>query len=36
LGYESERRLISFMMAVKDGESNIEIARQRLCSNRDF
>ena len=36
LGYESERRLKNFLVAVGDGERQLEGARSRLCSIRDF
>ena len=36
LGYESERRLTNLLVAVGDGERDLEGARQRLCSIRDF
>lgn len=36
LGYESERRLKNFLVAIGDGERNLEAARQSLCSIRDF
>jgi len=36
LGYESERRLKDFLVAVGDGERQLEGARSRLCSIRDF
>jgi Ca2+-binding EF-hand superfamily protein len=36
LGYESERRLTNLLVAVGDGERDLEVARQRLCSIRDF
>jgi hypothetical protein len=36
LGYESERRLKNFLVAVGDGERALESSRQRLCSIRDF
>ena len=36
LGYESERRLKNFLVAVGDGERKLEGARSRLCSIRDF
>lgn len=36
LGYESERRLKNLLVAVGDGERDIEAARQRLCNIRDF
>ena len=36
LGYESERRLTNLCVAVGDGERDLEGARQRLCSIRDF
>ena len=36
LGYESERRLKNLFIAVGDGERDLEAARQRLCSIRDF
>jgi hypothetical protein len=36
LGYESERRLKNFLVAIGDGERVLELARQRLCENRDF
>ena len=36
LGYESERRLKDFFVAVGDGERSLEAARARLCSINDF
>jgi len=36
LGYESERRLKNFLVAVGDGERDLENARARLCNIRDF
>lgn len=36
LGYESERRLKNFLVAIGDGERSLEGARSRLCSIRDF
>jgi hypothetical protein len=36
LGYETETRLKNFLVAVGDGERNLEAARQRLCTIRDF
>ena len=36
LGYESERRLKSLLMAVCDGEIDLERHRQRMCEIRDF
>ena len=36
LGYESERRLKNLFVAVGEGERDLEAARQRLCSIRDF
>jgi hypothetical protein len=36
LGVVSENRLKNFLVAVGDGERDIEAARQRLCSIRDF
>ena len=36
LGYESESRLKNLLVAVGDGERQLEAARQRLCSIRDF
>lgn len=36
LGYESERRLKNFLVAVGDGERDLEMARQRLCNIPDF
>lgn len=36
LGYESESRLKSLLVAVGDGERGLEAARQRLCTIRDF
>ena len=36
LGYESERRLKNLIVAVGDGERDLEAARQRLCSIRDY
>ena len=36
LGYESERRLKNFLIAVGEGEIENERLRQRLCDIRDF
>lgn len=36
LGYESERRLKNFLVAIGDGERDLEAARSRLCMIRDF
>jgi hypothetical protein len=36
LGVISENRLKNFLVAVGDGEREIEASRQRLCSIRDF
>lgn len=36
LGFESERRLKNLLVAVCEGERDIEVARQRLCSIVDF
>ena len=36
LGFESETRLKTFLVAVGDGERTLEGARQRLCTIRDF
>ena len=36
LGVVSENRLKNFLVAVGDGEREIEASRQRLCSIRDF
>jgi hypothetical protein len=36
LGYESERRLKNFLVAIGDGEHQLERARQRLCEIRDM
>lgn len=36
LGYASEDRLKALLIAVGDGERDLEAARQRLCSIRDF
>ena len=36
LGYESERRLKNFLVAVGDGERDLELARQRLSNIPDF
>lgn len=36
LGYESERRLKNFLVAIGDGERTLEASRQSLCSIRDF
>lgn len=36
LGFESETRLKTFLVAVGDGERDLEGARQRLCAIRDF
>ena len=36
LGFESERRLKDLLVAVGSGEMGLELARQRLCSIRDF
>jgi len=36
LGYESERRLKNLLLAICDGELDLERSRQRLCEIRDF
>lgn len=36
IGYETERRLKNFLVAIGDGEQLLEKARQRLCEIRDF
>jgi hypothetical protein len=36
LGYQTERILKDFLVAVGDGERQLEGARSRLCSIRDF
>lgn len=36
LGYVSESKLRNLMVAVGDGERDLEAARQRLCNIRDF
>lgn len=36
LGFETERRLKNLLLAVGDGESNIERTRQRLCEIKDM
>lgn len=36
LGHESERRLKEVLVAVQDGERDLELSRQRLCEIRDF
>ena len=36
LGVESERRLKNLLVAVGDGERDLEAARQRLCNIRDM
>jgi hypothetical protein len=36
LGFESERKLKNFLVAVGDGERNIEYARASLCNIADF
>jgi hypothetical protein len=36
LGYISEQKLRNLLVAVGDGERDLEGARQRLCSIRDF
>jgi len=36
LGFESERRLKNLMVAVGDGERDLEAARTRLCAIPDF
>ena len=36
LGFESERRLKELLVAVGDGERNLEFARSRLCNISDF
>jgi len=36
LGYESENRLKNLLVAVGDGERQLESLRQRLCQIRDF
>jgi len=36
LSCETERRLKNYLVAVAEGESNLERLRQRLCEIRDF
>jgi len=36
LGYVSENKLKTLLVAIGDGERDSELARQRLCSIRDF
>ena len=36
IGFETERRLKNFLVAIGDGENILERARQRLCEIRDF
>ena len=36
LGFESERKLVNFFMAVRDGETSIEDGRQKLCTIYNF
>lgn len=36
LGFESERRLRNLLVAVGDGERDLEAARTRLCAIPDF
>ena len=36
LGYDSERKLKNFFVAVGDGERTLEFARARLCNISDF
>lgn len=36
LGYETERRLKNFFVAIANGELVLEKARQRVCEIRDF
>jgi Ca2+-binding EF-hand superfamily protein len=36
LGFEAERRLKNFLVAVSDGERDLELARTRLCNIPDF
>ena len=36
IGYNTERQLKEFLVAVGDGERQLEGARSRLCSIRDF
>jgi hypothetical protein len=36
LGYESEKRLKALLLAIGDGEGQLERSRQRLCEIRDF
>lgn len=36
IGYETERRLKNFLVAIGEGEQVLERARQRLCEIRDF
>ena len=36
LGHQSEKRLTGLLVAVGEGERSLEVARQRLCSIRDF
>lgn len=36
LGYETERRLKNLLLAISDGEQNLERLRQRLCQIYNF
>ena len=36
LSYETERRLKNYLVAVAEGEADLERQRQRLCEIRDF
>lgn len=36
IGYETERRLKNFLVAIADGETLLERARQNLCEIKDF
>lgn len=36
IGYETERRLKNFLVAIGEGEQVLERSRQRLCEIRDF
>jgi hypothetical protein len=36
LGFEAERRLKNFFVAVGEGERDLEFARSRLCNIPDF
>ena len=36
IGYETERRLKTLLVAIGEGEQILEKSRQRLCEIRDF